>query len=164
MSNYKDPSVCCPPFDPVPWEEKTIVWNEKPFITAPVCQLFHIPLPGSIARTVNKLWSAAEAAEAAPEVQDFLMLAHDPSPWRSDFYLAVTHPVAGISNVTLSGTFLTKVFDGPYRDVPKWIRQTGQYVAAKGHSVLKYYFYYTTCPKCAKKYGHNYVVIFAQVA
>ncbi len=23
--------------------------------------------------------------------------------------------------------------------------------------------YYTTCPKCAKKYGKNYVVILAQV-
>lgn len=24
-------------------------------------------------------------------------------------------------------------------------------------------FYYTTCPKCAKLHGHNYVVAFAQV-
>ncbi|MGE5758418.1 MAG: hydrolase [Sideroxydans sp.] len=27
----------------------------------------------------------------------------------------------------------------------------------------KLYFYYTTCPKCAKKYGKNYVVILAEV-
>lgn len=26
------------------------------------------------------------------------------------------------------------------------------------------YFHYTTCPKCAKKYGHNYVVLFTEVA
>ena len=25
------------------------------------------------------------------------------------------------------------------------------------------YFYYTTCPKCAKHYGHNYVVGFAEI-
>jgi hypothetical protein len=25
------------------------------------------------------------------------------------------------------------------------------------------YFFYTTCPKCAKKYGKNYVVILAQI-
>jgi len=25
------------------------------------------------------------------------------------------------------------------------------------------YFFYTTCPKCAKKYGKNYVVILAEV-
>lgn len=27
----------------------------------------------------------------------------------------------------------------------------------------KYYFHYTSCPKCAKIYGHNYVVAFAKV-
>ncbi len=25
------------------------------------------------------------------------------------------------------------------------------------------YFFYTTCPKCAKAYGKHYVVLFAQV-
>jgi hypothetical protein len=25
------------------------------------------------------------------------------------------------------------------------------------------YCYYTTCPKCAKKYGKNYVVLLAKV-
>jgi hypothetical protein len=27
----------------------------------------------------------------------------------------------------------------------------------------KLYFSYTTCPACAKAYGKNYVVLFAQV-
>jgi hypothetical protein len=38
-----------------------------------------------------------------------------------------------------------------------------QYVKASGKKTKKYYFYYTTCPKCAKKYGNNYVVAFAEV-
>lgn len=25
------------------------------------------------------------------------------------------------------------------------------------------YFAYTTCPKCAKAYGHNWVIVFARV-
>jgi len=32
-----------------------------------------------------------------------------------------------------------------------------------GKMAEKYYFYFTTCPKCAQKYGHNYIVAFAQV-
>jgi hypothetical protein len=36
-------------------------------------------------------------------------------------------------------------------------------LSSKGRSSQKYFFYFTTCPKCAKKYGHNYVVAFAQV-
>jgi hypothetical protein len=37
------------------------------------------------------------------------------------------------------------------------------YVEAQGKELKKMYFYYTTCPKCAKEYGKNYVVILAQV-
>ncbi|MDP2874526.1 MAG: hypothetical protein Q8N84_04540 [bacterium] len=64
---------------------------------------------------------------------------------------------------TLSGTFLTKVFEGPYQNVGKWAQEMGAYVQSKGKKLTKLYFSYTTCPKCAKAYGKNYVVIFAQV-
>ena len=37
------------------------------------------------------------------------------------------------------------------------------YVASKQKEVQKLYFFYTTCPKCAKVYGKNYVVLLAQV-
>ena len=77
--------------------------------------------------------------------------------------MAVEKEVPDANNVKLSGTFLTKVFDGPYNAVPKWIKQMDEYVAEKGRKTKKYYFHYTTCPKCAKIYGHNYVVAFAQV-
>ncbi|MEA1876850.1 MAG: hydrolase [Bacteroidota bacterium] len=33
----------------------------------------------------------------------------------------------------------------------------------KGKTLKQMYFYYTTCPKCTKEHGHNYVVGFAQV-
>jgi hypothetical protein len=112
---------------------------------------------------ITKQWKLAEDADAAPEIEDFLWLAYDPSPWKSEHYIAVTKEVPGADNVTLSGTFLTKVFDGPYHAVPKWIKVMDKFVADKGMKVKKYYFYFTTCPKCAKKYGHNYIVAFAQV-
>jgi len=35
---------------------------------------------------------------------------------------------------------------------------------SEGRMVKKVYFFYTTCPKCAKAYGKNYVVVLAQVA
>jgi len=37
------------------------------------------------------------------------------------------------------------------------------FVQDQGKDVQKLYRYYTTCPKCAKKYGKHYVVILAQV-
>jgi hypothetical protein len=63
----------------------------------------------------------------------------------------------------VSGTFLTKVFEGPFRSAPRWVEQLRDYVATRGMKLEKLYFGYTTCPKCAKAYGKNYVVLFAKV-
>ncbi len=75
----------------------------------------------------------------------------------------MTRPVDGAETVTLSGTFLTRVYEGPFRDAPKWCADMTAYVAAKGRTPKKMYLAYTTCPRCAKAYGKNYVVAFAQV-
>ena len=45
----------------------------------------------------------------------------------------------------------------------KWIKEMEQFVQGKGKESTMQYFYYTTCPKCAKKYGKNYVVLLAKV-
>ena len=63
----------------------------------------------------------------------------------------------------ISGTFLTKVFEGPYKDAGKWVKEMKDYVQSKGREIKKMYFFYTTCPSCAKFYGKNYTVILAQV-
>jgi hypothetical protein len=33
----------------------------------------------------------------------------------------------------------------------------------KSYKIKKWYMWYTTCPKCAKKYGKNYVVVIAEI-
>ena len=38
-----------------------------------------------------------------------------------------------------------------------------EYVQSQDKELRKLYFFYTTCPKCAKHYGKNYVVGFAEV-
>jgi NMD protein affecting ribosome stability and mRNA decay len=64
---------------------------------------------------------------------------------------------------TISGTFLSKVFEGPYRNMRKWIEEMKTYVQSNDKHLKKFYFFYTTCPRCAKKYGKNYVAILAKV-
>ena len=154
---------CCPKFDPGPWDEKEVAWTDKLFIQDSVPQFLHMPLPGTYHKAVARMWGKIEKAGAAPDKADFLILAYDPSPWKSELYINATREVPDAVNVRLSGTYLTRVFDGPYQDVPKWIREMSRFVTEKGKAVKKYYLYFTTCPKCAKLYGHNYAVVFAQV-
>ncbi|KYK25524.1 hypothetical protein AYK26_05820 [Euryarchaeota archaeon SM23-78] len=159
----KQNQECCPKFDPKPWDEKTHKWKNKLFIMDTIPQLFHMPLPWMIGRMIHKQWKKAQDAGAAPDIKDFLWLAYDPSPWKSEHYIYVTKEVPNANNVRISGTFISKVFDGPFNKVPEWLKDMEKYLAKKKKKAKKYYFYFTTCPKCAKKYGHNYVVAFAQV-
>jgi hypothetical protein len=91
------------------------------------------------------------------------MLSDEKSPWSTDLYIRVTKPVPEAHMTTLSGTFLTRVYEGPYRDAPKWAANMQSFVTARGRTLEKLYFAYTTCPACSKAYGKNYVVLFAKV-
>ncbi|WP_319506313.1 hydrolase [uncultured Methanolobus sp.] len=153
---------CCPEFNPSLWDNGN-VWDKKPFIKDSVTQSFHIPLPFSFKRAVMRMWQKVQESDASPEMDDFLLLAYDPSPWKSELYLYVTKGVPDAENVTMSGTFLSRVFDGPYKSVPEWIETMEKYVSEKGMTVRKHYFHFAYCPKCAKKYGHNYAVAFTEV-
>lgn len=92
-----------------------------------------------------------------------LMLTDEKSMWGSDIYIDVSKQVPGAQMATLTGTFLTKVFEGPYQNVGRWAKDMITYVKNKGKKLKKLYFSYTTCPKCAQAYGKNYVVLFAQI-
>jgi hypothetical protein len=153
------PTGCCPPFDPETFHEKETVWMAKPFVKERVHSLFHLPL--DMTHKVMKAMRLIEEAHAVPAQS--LMLSDELSPWRSDLYIGVTGPVAGAETVTLSGTFLTRVYEGPFHDAPKWAADMRSYCTAKGREPRKLYFGYTTCPRCAKAYGKNYVVLFAEV-
>ena len=151
--------TCCPRFEPEPWDERVITWNEKRFVTDRVRSLFHIPL--NFAAVMRRNVEAIEVAGAKPA--EMIVLADENSLWGADVYLDVTGDVPDARMTTMSGTFLSKVFEGPYRNVPKWMKQMDEHVRAKGRQIRKQYCYYTTCPRCAKKYGKNYVVILAEV-
>ena len=92
------------------------------------------------------------------------MLAYSSSMWKTELYLHVTKQVNGLDNTTISGKFLSKVYEGSFKDAKSWYLDMKDYTKRKtGKEPKKIYCYYTTCPKCVKKYGKNYVVLLAQV-
>jgi len=150
---------CCPRFDVSNWDEKEWIWQERRFIKDRVISFFHIPLNFSkvIIRNMQKM------EKAGAQNPDNLMLSDENSLWSSDLYIATDKEVADAHHATLNGTFLSKVFEGPYRDAPKWGKKFRQMLEKKGIAFNKIYFWYTTCPRCAKVYGKNYVVLFAKM-
>lgn len=150
---------CCEPFNPRPWDKKEIIWKDKIFVKDHITSFMHIPI--NMGKKVVKNMELIEKAGAKAAYQ--LMLTDEKSPWGADIYIDVTKKVPGAQMATLSGTFLTKVFEGPYQNVGKWVQEMKEYVKSKGKELKKIYFFYTTCPKCAKVYRKNYVVLVAQI-
>jgi len=155
----RNPDECCPRFDPEPWDGKELEWKDKRFVKDRVRSFFHIPL--NFGAVMKRNMGKIEAADASPETQ--VILSDENSLWGADVYIEVTKDIPGANMASISGTFPCKVFEGPYQNMRKWIVEMKAFVQSKGKGFRKLYFYYTTCPKCAKKYGKNYVAILAQI-
>lgn len=151
---------CCPRFHPEPWDGQALHFDEKRFVKASTVAAFHVPL--NMGSVFAKTLSAIEAAHAGGG--GLLVLSHDESAWHAEHLFAVDKDVPGAEMVRLSGDFLTKVFEGPYTDARHWCAAMHAYVTAQGRHLDTIYFFYTTCPKCAKYYGKNYVVGIAKVS
>lgn len=152
---------CCPAFDRVPWDGTRHRWTGRLFARTTVPQILHIPLglPGRMRRLMERI----ERAGAMPASDASLVLMRELSPWRSEILVALATEVPGLASVRLSGTFLTKVFDGPYRDAPVWMAETDAALAQVGERAQRHYLRYAYCPKCARRFGHNFVTVFAQL-
>ncbi len=162
--NQQANGECCPAFHPEKWDAKTFQWNHKHFIKTSIPTLFHIPFPPMIGKRLTNMMKLAEDAHKLEESkEDTLVLFTDPSPFKSDIYLSVTDEVPGAENTDLSGHYMSRVYDGEFNEVPKFIRQMNDSLDKQGKKARNYYVHYAYCPKCAKKAGHNYMVLFAEV-
>lgn len=150
---------CCPRFDPAPWDGTVLEWKEKKFIMDRVKTFFFVPL--NFGAVMKRMMGKVEKAGA--KTLENICLSDHSSKWNMDIYLAVDKEVADAENVTLSGKFLSKVYEGDFRETGKWCKDFESYAKEKGHKITKLYMWYTTCPKCAKAYGKNYVVIIGKV-
>lgn len=154
-------NCCCPEFNPEPWNEKEIRWNNVKFVKDHVVSFLYMPL--NFGSKMVKNVKNMEAHGAIPSESEFIVLSNNCSFWGMDIYLKTQKDVPNAEMATLSGTFLSKVFEGPYKNMGLWIKDMKKYVASKNKNMKDLYFYYTTCPKCAKKYGKNYVVLLAKI-
>lgn len=155
---------CCPLFRPEKWDNKTFTWENKTFIKDAMPTLFHIPFPPMINKKMTKLWNMVEKSNKMEvNKDDTLILFHDPSPFMSEIFISTVGPVPQANNINLTGTFVAKVFDGNYSDVPKFMKLMDEYLSKEGKKAKDYFIHYAYCPKCAKKYGNNYMIFFAQI-
>lgn len=160
MDMSDNPQACCPRFNPEGWEDRHLSFKGKPFVRATTRSLMHVPV--NMGRVFTRVQEHIEDAG----VQDpggYLVLSRDQSATLGEHLFDVTGPVPEEEMITLSGDFITRVFEGPYRKAADWVHEMGVAVQARGHTPGRIFMFYTTCPKCARAYGKNYVVGVAEI-
>ncbi len=159
MTNQPHEPECCPEFNQAAWDNQVIEWDKKRFIKGRVCTFMFMPLNfGGAMRKMNALVEKAGAG-----IPDWLCLSDHTSKWNMDLFLAVDREIPGAENTVLTGKYFGRVYEGPFRDTGKWTEDYKAAAKERGLEIKKWYMWYTTCPKCAKKYGKNYVVIICEI-
>lgn len=153
---------CCPVPNVKEWDKRKVTFKDKHFIRMYTKSFMYVPL--NMAKIMTELSEAAQKSGFAMPVQDAMILSREISPWKAEQLYAVIQPVEDADNVTLNGIFLSRVFEGPYKDAGKWHKTLIEYAKEQGYDAKNIYFFYTTCPKCAKHYGNNYIVGLVEVA
>ena len=148
-----------PEFRSSPWNKKEIKWKDKFFVKGTFISVFHVPLTlGSVLKKNQKKIKLAKA-----EVKEPIIILDHLSLFHSHVYIEVTKPVVGCKDVKLTGNFLSNVFEGPHKNIGKWIKEMNEYVKSKGKVTKKNYFFYPTSREYFKKHGKNYTVILAEI-
>ena len=177
---HTDNSSCCPEFDPVSYNSdgsvnnlyRVITWNDKPFVKDGTRCFFYVPL--AFGRAVIRAMKKISNAGAESPKSDVMILSDCTSPWYTNIFVSSTKDeVPGAEVEKISGTFLAKAYEGDYSNMGKWVKETKEIVrtSSLGKDMLtsdlekmEIYFHYPTCPKCAKKFGKNYVVVMAKLS
>ena len=151
---------CCARFNPQGWDNQHLHFEDKKFVRATTRSAMHIPW--NMGSVFTRAQDHIEDANAVA-LEDEIVLSRDTSPWEAEHFFAVDKDVPGEEMTTLSGDYITRVFEGLYRKAKDHEHDMQVAATAMGKTAKTVYFFYTTCPKCAKAYGKNYMVGVAEV-
>jgi hypothetical protein len=160
MNMSAETTGCSPKFNPEGWDGRHLHFKDKRFVRATTRSVLHVPI--NMGSVFSRVQEHIEDA-AAQDADSYLTLSRDLSSSESEHYFAVTGDVADEEMTTLSGDFITRVFEGSYRHAKDWLHEMKTAAEAAGYTAKQFFMFYTTCPTCAKAYGKNYVVGFAEI-
>ena len=114
MDMSEAPTGCCPKFNPEGWDGRRLHFDKKLFVRATTRGLLHVPL--NMGTVFSRVQSHIEDA-GAQDPEGYLVLSRDLSSSESEHFFAVTRDVPREDMTTLSGDFITRVFEGSFRKV-----------------------------------------------
>ncbi|HET6786062.1 MAG TPA: hydrolase [Erysipelotrichaceae bacterium] len=150
---------CCPVFHPELYDNKVFDLSEYQFIKDSTLSFMHIPL--NMDRVFTRVMRAIDQSKQAYD-DHYLILSRDMGPFKSNHYFLTKGDVEGYKTEKIEGHYFAKVYDGEFKDIEHWLKDFKLQMTNLGQTLNELFVFYTTCPNCAKVYGHNYVVLFGK--
>jgi hypothetical protein len=151
---------CCPVFHPEDYENKLFDFSSHQFIKAQSKSIMYVPM--NLDKVMTKTQGDIVAAHQNFEDR-YLIISQDVTPFKCDHYFIVKGEVPHYPIQKIEGLYYTKVYDGSYNNISKWMKDLDGILHTKGRKINEVFAFYSTCPKCAEVYKHNYVVLMAKV-
>jgi len=152
-------TCCCPKLKRDDWDKEVFYWKNKPFYETGYWSLFRMPL--TYGKAVKEAMEFLKSRNLAKD--PMLVLSGEESMFHSSLLIEMSKDDRSLPVRRLTGKFISLFFEGEYRDTPTWVRQTVDYCMSQGEKAKELYFFYATCPKCAKHYGSTQTVIIARM-
>jgi hypothetical protein len=150
---------CCKVLSPAEWDKKEIIWRDKPFYKDHYLAFLHVPINFG-----GKIIKGLEIVKEGGLFAEQMVLTRNDTLWGADLLIPISRNAKRFETEVLSGKFMTRLFEGQYGDMRRWINETKKWCEGKGTKVQEFIFWYATCPKCSKKRGDKaQVVVFAKV-
>lgn len=134
----KNETGCCPVPNIDAWQDNEVSFDNMKFIRMYTKSILFVPL--NMGKVMTQIQKTAEDANAAMPANQVMILTRDISPWKAEQLYAVSKSIKGADNITLNGTYLTKVFEGPYQNAKKWHDSLIEYAKSNGKKVGDVYF------------------------
>jgi len=151
---------CCPVFHPENYDNCVFDLSDYHFIKSSTLSFMYIPInmDSVFTRTIKAIDDSKQTYE-----DQYLILSKDVSPFKCDHYFLTKGNVEGYSTERILGHYYSKVYDGEFKEISNWIKEFKQFLEKQTKPVKDLFVFYTTCPNCAKVYGHNYIVLFGKI-
>lgn len=151
---------CCPVFHPEKYDNCVYDLSDYHFIKSSTLSFMYIRL------NMDKVFTQALKAISDSNqayTDRYLILSKDLNPFKCNHYFLVNGNGAGFTRERIEGNYFTKVYDGDFKNISKWNKDFESLIKKQGKNLRETFVFYTTCPNCAKVYGHNYVVLFGKI-
>ncbi len=151
----------CPLFNPEPWNNTEVSFKGKLFVKDNVFSIAHIPF--GMEKVMTRIDNVITATDAKPKTTT-INLSDSESFWSTTIFVEATKVVPGEEMTEFDGTYYSRVYEGPYKDAGKWVKDMNGWLNESGKENKGLLFYYPICPECTKElYGHQITVLLAKL-